>query len=176
MMIPMWFRNLYKLLTGRRSTGFTLIELLVTTAIALVLAGGALAAYNRFNSQQGHIQAGKNVIATLERTKSRALNGDKPDECESALDAYRVGANNNSNSYQISAICGGNVVNTQQHQLPPSMVFTQGFVVNFPSLPGVVGSGDQTIAISRQGTDYIYEFIIRQTGTIEDIGLSRTGD
>lgn len=154
------------------STGFTLIELLVTTALSLVLVGGALASYNRFNSQQGHIQSAKQVIANIERAKARGQSGDKPESC-TTLDGYRVAANSNSTTYVVSARCNGTTtdVAAEQFNLSSNYRFDYSFAAIFPVRPANVAATDQVVDVIRVDSGLRYRFVIRTNGSIEDQGL-----
>lgn len=154
------------------SAGFTLIELLITTALSLVLVGGALASYNQFNTQQGHIQSSKQVISNVERAKARAQSGDKPVEC-STLDGYRVITNANSTLYVVSAVCNGGSLETasEQYNLSNNYRFGTSIAAVFPVRPASVASTDQIIDIVRVDNSRRYRFVIKINGTIEDQGL-----
>lgn len=154
------------------SRGFTLIELLVTTALSLILLGGALASYNQFNSQQGHIQSSKQVISDFERAKARAQAGDKPEECD-RLDGYRVITNANSTLYIVSAVCNGGSLETasEQFNLSSNYQFDSSVEVVFPVRPASVAASDQIVDIARVNNGQIYRFVIKTNGTIEDQGL-----
>ena len=154
------------------SRGFTLIELLVTTALSLILLGGALASYNQFNTQQGHIQSSKQVISNVERAKARAQAGDKPEECD-RLDGYRVITNANSTLYIVSAVCNGGSLETASElfNLSSNYQFDSSVEVVFPVRPASVASTDQIIDIVRVDNSRRYRFVIKINGTIEDQGL-----
>ncbi len=154
-----------------RSQGFTLIELLVTTTLSLVLAGGALAAYNNFNSQQGFIQTSKNVIADFERTKARSQAGEKPESCTS-LSGHRIRGAINTSRYFMSIRCdGGTELETQQKNLPSGFTFTTSFDILFPPNPGPVSTAAKTINIAKSGNSKVYRFTVLPNGVIQEVGL-----
>jgi prepilin-type N-terminal cleavage/methylation domain-containing protein len=155
-----------------QSVGFTLIELLVTTSLSLILAGGALAAYNNFNSQQGFIQTSKNVIADFERTRSKSLAGEKPATCASLL-GHRIRGSASSSIYFLSIRCGGASpeVEIEQKNLPSGYTFADTFDLLFPPHPSPLSTTDQTINIVKTGDSRVYRLIIGTNGVIQDVGL-----
>lgn len=167
--MPMFKKNRNKI-SGSR--GFTLIELLVTTALTMVLAGGALAAYNNFNTRQGQIQASKNVLATIERAKARSNAGEKPASC-TRLDGFHVWATDGNSSYFVAIRCDGTTAENESQQffLPSGYIFQSGFNAVFPPLPGNAATEEQSVEIVKTGDDQVYRFVIRPNGTIEDQGL-----
>lgn len=165
--MPMWWFSQTK-----KSAGFTLIELLVTTSLSLVLAGGALAAYNNFNSQQGFIQTSKNVIANFERTRSKSLAGEKPTTCSSLI-GHRVRGAEGSSIYFLSVRCSGASpeVESEQKTLPSGYTFADSFDLTFPPHPGPISTTAQTIDIAKTGDSRVYRFVIEANGVIQDVGL-----
>jgi len=153
-------------------SGFTLIELLVTTGLTLILVGGALASYNSFNTRQGHIQSARNVMAAVERAKTRSAVGEKPASC-TTLDGYRVRAAINTATYTVSIRCDGNSTDLEPQQffLPSGYLFRTAFDVVFPPLPRNVSSVDQNVDIAKPTDTDVYRFVIRANGAIEDQGL-----
>ena len=165
--MPMlWFNQI------KKSAGFTLIELLVTTSLSLVLAGGALAAYNNFNSQQGFIQTSKNVIADFERTRSKSLAGEKPASCTSLV-GHRVRGTAGSSIYFLSIRCTGASpeVEIEQKTLPNGYAFADTFDLLFPPHPSPISTTAQTIDITKTGESRVYRFVIETSGVIQDVGL-----
>lgn len=155
----------------QKSSGFTLIELLVTASLTLVMVGGALAAYNTFNTQQTHVQLARNVIANFEQAKKKSNVGDKPDDCNQ-LEGYRVQANADSSSYFVSIICDdGQIEESKQYTLSTDFSFDNAFEVLFRPYPYDVADTVQVIDLVRSGSDQVYRFTVSQTGTIEDLGL-----
>lgn len=154
------------------NSGFTLIELLVTITLSLLVTGGAMAAYNSFNTQQNHIQNSRNVIANIEQAKKRASVGDTPESC-TRLDGYEVKATAGSNTYLVSVYCDGAASATEfdQFSMPTGYAFEQSFQVLFRPYPYDVAANDQTIDIQRNGSDLQYRFIILKRGAIEDVGV-----
>ena len=156
----------------QQKAGFTLIELLVTTALSMILAGGALAAYNNFNSQQGFVQNSKNVIADFERARARSLAGEKPDDCPT-LAGYRVRGAASTTTYFLSVRCEGATpeIEVEQEFLPTGYTFSDSFDIVFPPYPGPVSTVSQTINIAKSDDSRVYRFIIEKNGVIEDVGL-----
>lgn len=168
MRMLMFKKNPSKLLLG-----FTLIELLVTSGLTLVLAGGALAAYNNFHTRQGQVQAARNVMAQVERAKVQSQVGDKPSGTCVSLDGYRVRMVQNTAVYTVAIRCDGNNtdLDAQQLTLPSGYLFRSSVDVLFPPLPSDVAGSDQVVDIGRPNTTQVYRFVIRTNGAIEDQGM-----
>ena len=154
------------------SKGFTLIELLITSALSLVIVGGGIAAYNRFNNRQVEFQGGKAVIATLEQARERSSVGDKPAQGCTTLTGYRARGVVNTNSYFLSVICNGSLeTEIKPYYLPEDMVFRSGYDVTFPTQPGAVATENVTVEVWRPNSPSAYRFIIFPSGTIQDVGV-----
>lgn len=156
-----------------KRAGFTLFELILTTALMLLLMGGALAAYNAFLAQRGRSESGKKVVSLVREAQNRSRSGDKPESCGS-LNGYRVWANNNSNQYSLSLRCDGSSedLETVTNTLASGEYFLSGFDVIFPPTPGTVTGAPATVRIGQlEAAEYEYEFTIAASGVIEDTGL-----
>jgi Tfp pilus assembly protein FimT len=152
--------------------GFTLIELLVTTALSMVLIGGALAAYNSFSAQQAHVQAGQELVANLQRARSRSSAGEKPATCN-RLDGYRVYAAAGANTYSVAIRCDGAATNNEveQFSLPAGYTIQNAFSVIFPPLPANVSTNTITINIIRPNQTKVFRVSIAPSGIITSNGL-----
>lgn len=164
---------MFKKSQSRFQPGFTLIELLVTAGLTMILVGGVLAAYNNFNSRQGHVQTARNVLANVERAKSRSLVGDKPESTCLSLEGYRVRMVQNTAVYTVSVRCEGSAsdLETEQFTLPSGYLFQTGADVLFPPLSGNVAAQDQPVNILQSSSGQVYRFVIKTNGAIEDQGM-----
>ncbi len=79
--------------TPLRSTpsqaGFTLIEMLVTVAIAVLLLGGGMTAFLRFNERQAVVNSAKQFATVLALAESK-IQGGVLGACVSQLEAYEI--------------------------------------------------------------------------------------
>lgn len=127
--------------------GFTLIELLVVISIIGLLFTIGIAAYQEFNRGQIVVQAAQELKESLRLAQSKALAGEKPAGCTGGLLGWRISAPNNSNSYQLQAVCSGATVSTKIITLPGDLEKKSGpTTILFKVLtPGVEGAGTITI-------------------------------
>ncbi len=151
-------------------SGFTLIELLVAIGITVLLSGGGLASYNRFNYRQIIRNEGAAITELLRLAQVKALTGEKPGigACVSAtLDGWRVRVVSN-NSLVLEAVCGGEGVGTgKTHVLADDTSLVAGREVTFKVLAqGTVGDN---FCVS--GFSWLYQVQALASGQIADDGF-----
>ena len=164
----MWSSNL-----GKRS-GFTLIELLVTTALSLLLIGGAIAAFSSLSVRQSRAEAAKDVINLLYFAQNRSQAGDKPQADCGTLDGYRVYGFVNTQQYYIVPRCDGEdlVEERVTHLLREQEHFLSDFSFIYPTQPGPVTGAPDEVQISRlDDTNNPYIFSVTGSGIVEDQGI-----
>lgn len=97
-------------------SGFTLIELLVVISITVLLVGGGIAAYQRFNEKQIVISAAKDIVSMIRQAQRKTFAGDKPtsdqpskDCSTTTLDGYKAQGDNSSGTPTVTlyALCLG---------------------------------------------------------------------
>jgi len=131
----------------------------------MLLVGGGIASFISFNEKQQLLGAARELQTYLRSAQTRARTGTKDDSCE-ALESYQVAAGNGANSFAVSQICdGGSVINTQSHDLPSSVTFSDDFNLRFRVLAGAT-DGAQIIAL--QAFAYRYEFAVTLGGEIQE--------
>jgi prepilin-type N-terminal cleavage/methylation domain-containing protein len=137
--------------------GFTLIELLVTITIITLVFTIGLAQYNRFNRRQILIKAKDQLISDLRLTQSKALSAEKPIGCEATLlSGHKLEFISNAN-YQITAVCGSEIVVKSGLSLPEGITKQSG-------------PDEVLFKILSQGTD------ISGTASITLLGFGETQD
>jgi len=134
--------------------GFTLIELLVVMTIMGILFGIGVAQYINFNRSQILEQAAQELKNNLRLAQTKAVNGEKPGDCEDKLlNGYRVKFfSGNPDNYTLVAVCNGEEISASEvkYNLPS--------VVKFSSLPSPI-----LFKVLAQGTDLDSDLTITLT-------------
>lgn len=166
-----------------RTKGFTLIEMVVSLGLMGLLLGGSIVGYQRFNSRQQVITAGKEFVSVLRLAQKRASVGDKPNVagCNSGekLDGYRVFASQDATSYTMAPLCNGAEVAVSRitYTFPSTVAFAQGVDVRFLVLSrGVwLGGGGQTqtfVLGNDQAPGFTYTVRVSNSGEIYEVGIA----
>ena len=158
--------------------GFTLIELLVSVAILMVVTGGVIVNYNRYNDTQKVHQAASTVKNNLRLAQSRATNGDKPAGGCTSLVGYEVRFG--ATSYTAQARCDpeGLIVGSDQtYRLETGLSFSIPPSPSTPIVFGVLSRGidtDVTIAVTGAvaGSSQSYQFGVTRSGDMSEVTLS----
>lgn len=169
---------------AKKPNGFTLIEMIVVIATMVVVTGGGIAAFIRFNEKQS-VQVAANDLQTLLRAAQiKAKVGENSESCRTnylpavlSLRSYRVNIDSDTSTAILSAVC------TDQKFSPFGRVeYIERSRINFDSnvtvriqgggdldvefltlLSGVDGAG--IVEISGLGA-FIYNFEITSSGEI----------
>lgn len=124
--------------------GFTLIELMVVVGITLLLSGGGIAAYTKFNDRQLIKKQGAALTDLLRLAQNKALTGEKPASgaCVGlSLQGYRVRWT--GSQFVVEAVCGGQGVEVKQSlTLSPQVSLVSGSQVLFKVLGQGASGGD----------------------------------
>lgn len=132
--------------------GFTLIELAVVISILAILTTVGLAAFVSYSRTQTIASAASDLSTILNLAKSRSFSQVKPEQCvNQSLDGYKVLIFLSSNSYEMDAVCSGNVYKIKSVNLPQNVVFSSDATTStsffFPVISGgVLGSGSVVLS------------------------------
>lgn len=132
--------------------GFTLIEISVVVSILSILTTLGIAAFVNYSRNQSLQTAALELTTTLNLAKSRSFSQVKPQECvNQPLEGYRVLISFLGNSYELQAICGGNVYKVKEIVFPQNVTVAQEETTSssflFPVISGgVVGSGSVVLS------------------------------
>ncbi len=111
-----------------RPPGFTLIELLISISIMGFLLVVTLVQYNRYNDRQQVKQAAQTLISNMQKARSDAISGKKPEVagCTAAdpFEGYTVTFS--ASTYSIAPRCNGVTIASQTVvvSLPDEVVFS----------------------------------------------------
>lgn len=150
-----------------RSSGFTLIELMVAVGIMLLLTGGGIATFIRFNDRQA-VQGAANQLQTIFRSAQvKARAGEKPAACD-RLTGYRVQTTANTSQVVLSAVCNNGVFAHSTINLQNSVVAEGSYTMTFANLYGGV-TGASTVIIRSSGANLLrYSFTITNSGEVSE--------
>jgi prepilin-type N-terminal cleavage/methylation domain-containing protein len=155
---------------AHRSEGFTLIELIIVVSIVLLLVGGGMAAFVRFNDRQ-KVQATVSEVEQLLRiAQTRARVRDNSDQAACTLQGYRVVTN--GSTVEMRLLCGATKFAVTAPTLRDSFTVPSGVTltsmqIDFYTLAGsanVTSPVDNEIRIN--GSNSYYMFRIEDTGEI----------
>mgnify|MGYP001584132449 CR=1 FL=1 len=150
--------------------GFTLIELMVVMAMISLMAGGSIAAYLRFNTNQELDNDARQLMTEFSKARSSAATLQYPSGC-SGLTGVRVRSiviGDILNGMETTTLCdSGNVVG-QSIQILKSSVFTLPFDITFLPGSGYLSTGtDQSVTIKDIKNPTVTKIIT--VGTYSDI-------
>ena len=171
---------------AKKLRAFTLVEMIVTVSIMLMIAGGGIAAFIRFNDKQTVQVAVKDLQTLLRAAQIKAKVGENAEGCRTnflptvlSLRSYRVNIDQDTNTAILSAVCTdqkfppyGRIEYIERSRISFDSNVTariQGggnLDVEFLSLLGGV-DGAGIVEISRNGTS-TYEFEISPGGEIRE--------
>ena len=146
--------------------GFTMIELMITVTIMMLMLGGGIAAYIRFNDRQTLQGASKQLETQMRSAQKKARVGDIPDGCDRLVD-YRVSMVNGENDIYTDATCTNQTIRVATTTLNSSITVNADFMVAFKVLHGGVEyiTGDGNVYLISE--TYQYQFRITPGGSIE---------
>ncbi len=130
------------------NSGFTLIELMVVTLVIVMLTGGALTAYLRFNEKQVILNDVRQLVGELNRSRSLAASLQYPAGC-TGFQGVNVKNDLANTGLTVTTQCtSGNFPETRSSVLT-STTFTASFDFTFLPGSGYISTGsNQTIVIS----------------------------
>ena len=156
--------------------GFTLIELTVGIGIVMMLTGGIVVNYNRYNDRQKVKQAALTLKNNLRLAQTKASAAEWPLSCVSPgctcsqLSGYTVSFT--GTAYEIRALCSEGLVGTVQSvtlpasvsfaSVPPSLTFqvlSRGVAIPSPTI------------ISLTGSAVTYDIQLNPSGDVNDLGF-----
>jgi len=153
--------------------GFTLIELMITITITMLMLGGGIAAYIRFNDRQTLQGAAKQLQTQMRSAQKKARVGDIPSGCDRLVD-YRVSMVAGESDVNLDATCTNQTIRISTTTLNSSVSVNSDFVIAFKVLHGgaeyITGDGN----INLISETYHYQFQVTpggsvEAGTIEDL-------
>ncbi len=153
--------------------GFSLLEMIITVSIVLIVFGGGLAAFIRFNDRQ-RVQATANDIKQfIKSAQTRARVRDNPDQAGcNQLQGYRV---TTTGSLAImNLLCGATKFSNAPGIQRATYTVQSGITVtsmsiNFYTLEGsanVITPADNKIRVN--GTNAYYLFRVEESGEITE--------
>lgn len=151
--------------------GFTIIELLVVVTIMLVMLGGGIAAFIKFNEKQKAISGGKLILEQLRSAQTLARIGEKPTGC-TKLEGYRVSSyvEAGTTKIKVSPVCLPAISSADKiTPLPDGVTLESSFNISFRGLHG--GTNDPETKIVVKNNTIIYELTVTKGGEIIDTGL-----
>ncbi len=98
-------------ISSTRTQGFTFVEMLVVITIMLIIAGGGIASFVRFNDKQQVQVAVSELQALMHSAQVKARVGEDASRCRTdfsqvlSLRSYRVEVQANSNVATLYAVC-----------------------------------------------------------------------
>lgn len=152
--------------------GFTLLEMIITVSIVLIVFGGGLAAFIRFNDKQ-RVQATANEVKQfIKSAQTRARVRDNPNQAGCTLQGYRV--TTTGALATMSLLCGANKFATsvgaeRARYTVPSGITVTSMSINFYTLAGaaeVITPLDNKIVIG--GGNNYYMFRVEESGEIDE--------
>lgn len=152
--------------------GFTLIELLIAIGIILLVTGGGMAAYIRFNDRQTVLSAARDVQAFIRAAQIKARVKETPANC--ALTAFEVeGQLGAGATFNMFANCGPTFTRAtpaiDTYTLPASVSLAANERMRFFSLYGDTAfvNADGTVRLS--GSGVCYEFRVEPGGVMTEV-------
>lgn len=174
--------------------GFTLIEMLVAVSIMLVIVGGGMAAFSRFNDRVVVTESARSVQSFLRTAQTKARAGDRPNVVCAKLEGYRVTFVQNLGTVTMTPLCRTPATapaaaplpapNIDTLTLPGNVVSDVSATLDFLVLKGGVlinnnvGTGTVRITLKNPGiVDTIasrYSFVVSRSGEIREGGQCST--
>lgn len=170
-----------------KNRGFTLIEMIVTIAIMLVVTGGGIATFMRFNDKQEVVTAVNELQTLLRAAQVKAKVGEDADFCRTtytgppaeSLRGYRVRAVDGTNTVTLDTVCSAGKftpTGSRHYDLRDEITFGNSVSVGMESggninmeflslLGGVDGFGEIEIIGSSGNT---YRFEVTKGGEIKE--------
>lgn len=146
--------------------GFTLIEISIVISILAIISTVGLASFVNYSRKQTLQSSADQLITTLNLAKSRAFSQVKPQECNSQpLNGYKVVISETNNSFELDAVCSGNVFKISESSLYQGLSFSGSDTTSTSFLFPVISGG-----VIGSGTVVITGFGMTKTITVDSIG------
>lgn len=153
--------------------GFTLIEISIVISILAIISTVGLASFVNFSRKQALQSSGDQLATMFNLAKSRAFSQVKPQECTNQpLNGYKVVISETNNSFELDAVCSGNVFKISENSLSQGLSFSGSDTTStsffFPVISGgVVISG---VIPGSPGSVVLSGFNMKKTITVDSIG------
>ncbi len=148
-----------------KKNGYTFIEIMIAVTLALLVAGGGIAAYINLNDKQTLVTNGKQVQILMRTAQTKARSGDKPSGCVKLL-SYIVSIPGPSyNTVVLSAECSNTTYQVSSYTFPNNVQGSGAISMHFLVLQGgVTGSGNVSIIYKARQ----YAFTVNPGGDITE--------
>lgn len=152
--------------------GFSLLEMIITVSIVLIVFGGGLAAFIRFNDRQRVQATASEIRQFIKSAQTRARVRDNPNQAGCTLQGYRV--TTTGALATMSLLCGSSKFSTnvgveRARYTVPSGITVSSMSINFYTLAGsaeVLTPIDNEIRVN--GGNVFYMFRVEESGEIEE--------
>jgi prepilin-type N-terminal cleavage/methylation domain-containing protein len=140
----------------RECGGFTLIELLVSVTIMLLLVGGSMAAFIRYNDRQALVGAVRELQGYLRSAQVKAQAGDKPDDCDRLLGYVVTASQQSPVTVMLTANCDNEDFIRQTATLPEGVSLSAPLTLEAAVLQGGFSAGTTITLTSTAGQEYSF--------------------
>ncbi len=159
------------------SWGFTLIEMLVTMGVMVVVLGGGIVGFIRFNERQTVLEASKQIQTLVRSARVKAQVKDTPEGCSDlgGLQGFRVsGTSGAGSTINVSAWCGANKASAQplptassSYTLPSTISLDTDLTLTFYTLHGGTDLASE-VDVAVSGSNLTYHFFITPGGELQE--------
>lgn len=133
-----------------RNFGFTLIELMVVTLVILVLTGGALTSYFKFNEKQALTNDARALVGEISRARTLASSMKYPTGC-TGFNGVNFRNDALNTGVTVTTQCTSGNFSEVKSPLLTSTSFSSAFNITFLPGSGYLSTGvDQTIILTDQ--------------------------
>lgn len=160
-------------LPTRNQVGISLIEMIIVVSIILVILGGAIAGFFRFNDRQSVINTANAVKQVLESARTRARVRDNPNQACGTLQGYRVLTS--GSTLQSRLMCGTSKFSLTQGQVRDTYQIPTGITVTSMNVTFYTLAGSALVTqppspgyIYISGNSIHYMFQILSSGQITE--------
>ncbi|PIR64251.1 MAG: hypothetical protein CO156_01405 [Candidatus Pacebacteria bacterium CG_4_9_14_3_um_filter_40_12] len=161
------------MLTPKQSqSGLTLIEMIITVSIMLVLFGGSIAGFFKFNDRQNVANTMSEVKQQLESARTRARVRDNPNQAGCVLQGYKV--KTNGTSLESKILCGTSKFSLTEGQNRDVYEIQSGVTVTAMDITFYTLTGSALVTspasnfIHIEGNNTYYAFEVKDSGEISE--------